>query len=168
MPYSQPAMISYCSSVPGGQMPTWKIVDWNSGWISLGPYQAVPSPSYRGFFTLWSEAVVTAGAAVPCVAVLSSDSPRGYVLASQVHLQVQTAYSLSGGHSCALASLQVDRLDTSESLRKQEEHAVEPAPLLFGRWHPIVPVPFPGEGRQFIRSFPGWALYWGRNGQGRG
>lgn len=90
------------------------------------------------------------------------------MLASQVRLQAQTAYSLSGRHSCALASLQVDRLDASESLHKREEHVVEPTPFLFGRWHPIARFLSSREGMQFIPPFPGWASDWGGNGQGGG
>lgn len=89
-------------------------------------------PSYRGF-TLWIRGHCRYS--ICPVTTLSSDFPGGYVFASRphIHLLAQTAGSLSGRHSSALASLQVDRLDASESLRKQEEHVVEPAPLLFGR-----------------------------------
>lgn len=130
------------------------------GWS--GPNRALPSPGYRAF-ALWPQAVVTA-AAGPHVPGLSSDPPGGCGLTYQVPLQAQTADSLPGRHSRALASLQVDRLDASESLRKQEEHVVEPTPLLFGRWHPIACPLSPSEGRQFIPPCPGWASDWGGNG----
>uniref|UniRef100_A0A2I3SUI7 Clathrin heavy chain n=1 Tax=Pan troglodytes TaxID=9598 RepID=A0A2I3SUI7_PANTR len=52
-------------------------------------------------------------------------------LAMPYFIQVMREYLSKVGAGPAA----VDKLDALESLRKQEEHVTEPAPLVFGRWH---------------------------------
>lgn len=77
------------------------------------------------------------------------------------------AHGLSGRHS---RLVQVDRLTMPGSLHPQEEHVVEPSPLLFGRGWPRAPSSLsPEEGRgvgnQFTLPFRGGL---GKGGKGQG
>lgn len=141
-------------------MPTQKGVGWNSSWGRQGPTEhshilvTEASPSGVRQWSLLLQAPVCLASALTLLEAVGLPTK----FTSRPRLD-----SLPGGHSRALASLQVDRLDASENLRKQEEHVVEPTPLLFGRWHSITCPLSPREGRQFIPPCPGWASDWGGN-----
>lgn len=134
--------MSYDACAPCSQRPqsvATAVVEQPWGGIIRAPLGTPCPPSYRSFTFLQSRAVVTVGI-VSALQPSPLDFP-GSCAASwpHTHLLAQTERSLSGGYLSARTSLQVDRLDASESLRKQEEHVAEPAPLLFGRWHPTAP-----------------------------